>query len=291
MRKSTILRGVIATATVSASAIALVATSAPASAWYVDYSANAVCKDETAVINWSFKNTEPNQARLSMDVEIKDQQTGQKVTKTVAPGKSVSGTFTTNETKLDAGKVSFKMLWTDGRNGVDTRYSSYAMTDECYTPEQPAFNANVVCTVIDGSAVFTLNVNQTAGDVDGIFTPANGDTVSNGEPVEVLGVFNTSNTSEKITVKTASVEDCTPEVEEIEVCRDGETITINKDERLDTDTTVCPVEEVEEPKEEPKVLATVTELPKTGASAVVGILGSVFAGGSTLAHIVQRRKS
>jgi len=285
MNKSTILKSALIASVVSLSSFALLASPTPAGAWKIADHAGSACVEEKAVIDWYFKNTEPKGDKWSMEVTVSDEQTGETVTKTVAPGKHIKGTFSNNSTKLDGGTVVFDLTWTNGRNGVDQFTNTYPATPECYTPEQPAFNANVVCGLVDEKAVFTLRVNQTAGDVEGVFTPANGDTVVNGDELEVLGMFNTENTSEKIVVKTASVADCTPEVVEKEVCRDGEIITINENDKLSTDTDVCPV------VEEPEVLATVTELPKTGPGvAVAGLIGSVFAAGTAASHALQRRR-
>lgn len=82
---------------------------------------------------------------------------------------------------------------------------------------------------------------------------------------------------------------CEEPPREIEVCRDGKVITINEDERKDTDTEApCPTPE--EPKE-PEVLPAVTELPKTGAGSLA--TGAIIATGvlGTVAHAtVTRRK-
>lgn len=281
MNKS-IFKKFISTAVVAVVA-AVMLPAVSANAWSVNHSASAVCKDNQAVVNWRFKNTEPNQAKWYIDLEVTDAQTGGKTVKTVAPGESVNGSFTSVKTKLSNGKVYFKMLWTDGRGGIDTRSSSYSSTEECFVEEkqQPAFDANVVCTVVDEKALFSLKVTQTAGDVDGIFTPANGETLPNGNPVMVLGVFNYGNSVEKLTRTTAAVADCTPEEPKlIKVCRDGKIITISEDEKKSTDTNVCP-----------EVLSKVKELPKTGAVSILSIMGATFAGGTLFSQLRLRRKA
>jgi hypothetical protein len=255
------------------------------SAWSVNNHASSECKDEEAIINWVFKNKEPNQAKWSIDLEVSNTLTDTVIKKTVTPGQQVTGTFYTGQSKInESGKVSFKMLWTDGRNGVDTRQSNFHATEECVTPEEPAFNANVVCAVVDKKAIYTLRVVQTAGDVDGVFSPANGTQLPNVDAVEVLGIFESGDNVKKIVVTTEAATDCTPEEEkEIKVCRDGKIITINENDKRDSDTTVC--------KEEPKVLSEVTELPKTGAGSLIAVVGAVFAGGTTLSQIRLRRKN
>ncbi len=289
MKKSTIVSiFVVATAVLTSATFLL--TNAPAYAWAVNHSADAICKDNRAVVNWTFKNTEPNLAKYAITLEVTDAQTNGKTVESVAPGQSASGTFSSVKTKLSNGDVSFKMTWTDGRSGIDTRTSSYVATPECYVaPEQPAFDANVICTVIDNKATYRLRITQTAGSVDGIFTPANGDTISSGNAVTVLGIFNQNNSVEKIVVTTENVADCTPKIDEIEVCRGGKIVSIAKKDKRATDTEVCPIVKVE--KEKPTVLASATELPKTGAGSVVALVGATFTISSSLAYGYQKRKS
>lgn len=233
-----------------------------ASAWQVNYSAKSVCKDNSAVVNWTFTNTEPKGAQWSMNVEFSDVQTGGKAVKTVNPGETVNGSFTSAKTKLSNGSVTIKMLWTDGRSGVDTRTTAYQATPECYVKPfvVPTFKASVVCTVKDNKAVYTLNVSQTTGDAKLTFTPANGTTLPNGNVVEVTGSYMQDGASKTVTVKTEKVSDCTPEL----------------------------------PKapEQPKaaVQAAVTQLPNTGSGNIAGLIaGLTFVGAFVAAQIKMRR--
>lgn len=248
------------------SVVASVATlgiPATASAWMVNYSAKAECANNKAQVTWTFKNTEPNEAKWSMDVEISDAQTGSKTVKTVKSGETVTGSFSSDKTKLTNGNVVFKMLWTDGRSGVDTRTSGYSATSECFVKPyvEPKFEANVVCSVVDKKAVYKVNVKQTAGDDTLTFAPANGETIANGEPVAVTGTYTQDGTSKKITINTAKVADCTPATE-----------TPKK----------------EEPK--PQVATATTELPKTGTGSTAGIVGITFVMATALSQVVLRRK-
>ncbi len=296
------------------SAVAIVAAlPATANAWKVNHGAESMCKDNTGAVSWVFKNTEPNHTKWSMDVEITDAQTGGKIIKTVKSGDSVSGTFTSSKTKLSSGKVYFKMFWTDGRSGIDTRSSSYKATAECKPFVEPAFDANVICTVVDEKGIFTLNVRQTKGDGDMTFAPSNGTKMPNGDPVTVVGVYQKDGVTLKKTVKTQSASDCTPEVEEekIKVCRDGVVVEIYESEKRDSDTSLpCPIPEIEvcrdgkvitiaeddrkvtdtdAPCEEVK--GVVTELPNTGAGSIATILGSTFAIGTAFSQIKLRRNT
>ncbi len=269
--------GTFTAAFIAVIAATLLSTS-HASAWSVQHSAASECRDEEAVITWSFKNTEPNQAKWSIDLEVTNSENDLKITETVAPGETATGFFGTNETKIDAGKVTFTMLWTDGRRGVDVRTSSYAMTEECYVErEEPAFNAAIICEIVDAKAVFTLNIEQTAGETPGVFTPANGTVLENGNAVEVLGVFD--NGEVKITQTAQAAEDCTPEEETEKVCRDGKIVEIEKSDRKETDTDTCP-----------QVSSVVKELPKTGPASMIAAIAAVFATSVAGAQLHMRRK-
>ena len=243
----------LAVASAVVSAFAVAAMPATASAWKVNYNADSVCKDEKAVISWSFKNQEPNQAKWSIDLNVTDSQTGKSQSKTVKPGETVSGSIATDKTKLNTGQLSFKMTWTDGRNGIDTRTSSYKATDECYIPKvvEPDFEASVACKVVDGKAVYKLNVKQTAGDKTLTFTPKNDTTLNDGKAVQVVGM---DNQGKKIIKTTKAVADCTPE-------------------------------------KKPEVKATTTELPNTGAGSVAGLMGATLAGGTAIAQLRLRKKT
>ena len=276
------------------------------SAWEVNHSAHSKCVNEKAVINWSFKNEEPNQAKWSMDVLVTDSQSGASTTHTVAAGQTVTGTLDPNQTKIGSGYVSFKMTWTDGRSGVDTRKSNYNATEDCDPFEEPEFSAHTVCKVADGVGVFTLRVQQTGGDGPVTFDPSDGTVLPNGDPVTVTATYNDGTSTKTKSVRTTQTDDCTPPEEEIEVCRDGEVITIKESERLPSDTNPpCPEKEIEvcrdgemiTIKESEKkdsdtdacVKGETTELPNTGAGSVVGLLGATFAGGTAFAQYRMRR--
>lgn len=247
--------------------MAAVGTPATASAWMVNYSAKAECANNKAQVSWTFKNTEPNEAKWSMDIEVSDAQTGGKTTKTVKSGETVSGTFSSDKTKLANGNVVIKMLWTDGRNGIDTRTTAYSATNECFVKPyvEPKFEATVVCSVVDKKAVYKVNVKQTAGDDTLTFAPSNGETVTSGEPLVVTGTYSQSNEntiSKKITVTTAKVADCAP---------------------------ITEAPKKEEPK--PQTAAVTTQLPNTGAGSTAAIItASVFIAATTLSQVVLRRK-
>lgn len=244
--------------------IAAIGIPATASAWMVNYSAKAECANNKAQVSWTFKNTEPNQAQWSMDIEVSDAQTGGKTTKTVKPGETVSGTFSSDKTKLTNGNVVIKMLWTDGRNGIDTRTTAYQATDECYVKPyiEPTFEAKVVCTVVDKKAVYKVNVKQTAGDDTLSFVPSDGAVVTSGDAVTVTGTYAQNGASKKVTATTAKVADCTPAVE---------------------------TPKQEEPK--PQTASVTTTLPNTGAGTAVGIItAATFLAATTLSQVVLRRK-
>ncbi len=241
------------------SALALPITTV--SAWSVDHSAKSLCKDEEAVTTWSFTNTEPSDPKWSIDLTVTDVVSQNSITKTVVSGQTVSGGFTTKKSKIDAGEIEFKMLWTDGRQGVDIRKSAYEATDECKKPveepkDQPAFDAQIICRVVNNKAQFVLETKQTAGKKILITKPANGTVLSSGKAVTVTARYTDDAETVLVTKKTAEAKDCTPQT-------------------LSTNT------EKETPK--PAVL------PSTGAGSIATIIGAIFVAGTMMAHVVQRK--
>jgi hypothetical protein len=121
-------------------------------AWSIDSVASAACGDSgTSVITVNFTNSEPadNQS-LSMDVTAHDLQTDQTVNLgTIAPGGSKIAHIDTGLTSLDKGLVEFKLTWSDGHEGTDTRTATYEAVDACtnVTPT-PSIPACVVQTAV-----------------------------------------------------------------------------------------------------------------------------------------------
>jgi hypothetical protein len=194
----------------SAIVLALSATSG-AYAWQTKQSANAVCEGPNPVIRWEFKNKEPNKDKWSMDVVVKDSNTGKSQGPvTAAAGETISGSIDASGNTLASGHVTFDLTWTDGRHGKDSFKAKYSAV-EC----QP-------------------------------------------ETVEVCrdGKVVTINKDERLETDTEAP--C-PTEEKIEVCRDGKIIEINPDERLETDTDACVLAEEELPE----------QLPVTGPGAMI----------------------
>lgn len=101
---------------------------APAYAWATGQSAGSKCDGAKSVISWTFKNTEQDKAKWSMDVVVKDSGTNQSQGPfTVKGGQSTNGTFVVNGPVKD-GTITYELTWTDGRSGVDKRTSKYDST-------------------------------------------------------------------------------------------------------------------------------------------------------------------
>lgn len=122
----------------------------PATAWSTNQGSSSYCSDSnSAVIDWSFTNTEKNEPSLSMDVVVKDNQTGVTSDKVTVPGgQTAKGTIDTGESNLGAGTLTYTLTWTDGRSGIDTRTSSYDAT-ECTVPEKPIYECTALSVVRD----------------------------------------------------------------------------------------------------------------------------------------------
>lgn len=134
----------------------LVAMPQSAQAWKTEQSGNAECSGQnTVVLKWSFKNTEPNQPKWAMDVVARDTVSGKTSAKVTAnPGETVTGTIDTGMDSVGKGQIVLELTWTDGRQGVDTRKVNYDAT-----------TCKVVEVCRDGEIV-TVNVNDVK-DSDG----------------------------------------------------------------------------------------------------------------------------
>jgi len=142
-------------------------------AWQTNQSSSSYCSDaNSAVIGWSFTNTEPNTSGNSMDVIAKDNQSGTTSNKVTVPGgQTATGKLDTGKTTLGKGTITYTLTWTDGHSGVDTRTSSYDESD-CTPPVQPpVFTAKITCSAVDGKAIYRLIIDQTSG-VDATYSPA-----------------------------------------------------------------------------------------------------------------------
>jgi len=197
------------------------------------------------------------------------------------------------------------------RNGrvVTIKETDRDNTDTAAPCPAPEIHANLVCSLVDGEAEFTLKANKTSGDVAVEFTPASGTVMPNGSAVEVTASYNDGTGTKTVKTTAPSAADCTPE-EEIEVCRDGNVISILESDKKDSDTSVpCPTPEektievcrdgtIITIKESEKlasdtegcVESVVTELPNTGAGSVVGLIASTFVGGTAFAQVRLRRR-
>lgn len=112
-------------------------------AWQTSQSADSYCKDAHAYINASFSNTEQKQDKYSMDVYVKDIQTGKTTsTVTISPGKSHTWNINSGEDELSNGKVEFYLTWSEGHPGIDKRSANYASTGKCSPEPKPTSEPN-----------------------------------------------------------------------------------------------------------------------------------------------------
>lgn len=101
----------------------------PALAWATSQNAASKCEGANSVISWSFKNTESNQSKWSMNIVVKDSGTGQTQGPiTVKSGETATGKFAKNGA-VNGGTITYELTWTDGRSGVDKRTSKYDSTN------------------------------------------------------------------------------------------------------------------------------------------------------------------
>jgi hypothetical protein len=106
-------------------------------AWATDQSAATICPpDGSGVnINVTFSNTEPTRNSTSMDVTVKDRQTGKTVNLgSIQGGQTKSGVIATGKTTLSAGTVDFNLKWTDGHSGIDSKTATYKAVTNCNPP-------------------------------------------------------------------------------------------------------------------------------------------------------------
>lgn len=105
--------------------------------WITDQSAATSCpaNGSGAIITVSFTNAEPNRASMQMDVRATDRQTGKAVQMVaISGGETKTAQIQTGRPTLSAGTVDFKLLWTDGHSGTDTRTATYRAVGNCAPP-------------------------------------------------------------------------------------------------------------------------------------------------------------
>ncbi len=121
-------------------------------AWSIDSVASAACGDSgTSVITVNFTNSEQaGDQTLGMKVTAHDLQTDQTVDLgDIAPGESKIAHIDTGLTTLDKGLIEFKLLWSDGHAGTDTRTATYEAVDACTnTSPTPSIPACVIQTAV-----------------------------------------------------------------------------------------------------------------------------------------------
>ncbi len=108
--------------------------------WLTTQSASSACASDGsgALISASFTNTEPRSSSTSMDVAVKDQQTGKSIDMGSLPGGDTrTVTINTGKTSLSAGSVTFALSWTDGHSGTDTRTAGYNAVSNCISQPTP----------------------------------------------------------------------------------------------------------------------------------------------------------
>jgi hypothetical protein len=95
-------------------------------AWSTQQSVSAYCEYSVVKVAVSFKNTEPANSGLGMNVIATDVQTNKSVNLgTIAPGQTKEGTIDTQKTPVTNGTVKFDLTWSNGNSGVDSRIASY----------------------------------------------------------------------------------------------------------------------------------------------------------------------
>ena len=106
--------------------------------WKTDQSASTICADNATdgvIIKATFKNTEPDDPKLYMDVVVKDQQTGKQVDMgTVKGGQSKTVEIKTGKASLNSGSVTFYLEWTNAGSDTDSRTAKYNGTSNCNPP-------------------------------------------------------------------------------------------------------------------------------------------------------------
>lgn len=101
--------------------------STQSSAWYTDQSAQLGCLSSgNVVITVSFKNTEPINSNLSMNVIAKDLESNKSTNLgTIAPQQTKTGQIDTERTNMPSGNVEFFLTWTTAGSGTDKKYAPY----------------------------------------------------------------------------------------------------------------------------------------------------------------------
>jgi len=108
--------------------------------WLTTQSASSACAADGngALISASFTNTEPRSSSTSMDVTVKDQETGKSIDMGSLPGGDTrTVTINTGRSSLNASFVTFFLSWTDGHSGTDTRTGSYKAVSNCISQPTP----------------------------------------------------------------------------------------------------------------------------------------------------------
>lgn len=113
--------------------------------WTTNQSASTSCATDGggAVISVTFTNTEQRSSSTDMNVIAKDQQTGKSVNMgSIQGGDTKTDAIDTGRTSLNASSVTFKLSWTDGHSGTDSRTADYGEVNNCTpiptsTPQPP----------------------------------------------------------------------------------------------------------------------------------------------------------
>ncbi len=103
-------------------------------AWYTEQSASTMCSTDNgnAVIDVSFSNTETDK---DMNVKANDLQTGTFVDLgTIKAHNTKKAEIDTMKNSIKSGSVIFKLTWSDGSSGTDTRSATYPAVNNCPAP-------------------------------------------------------------------------------------------------------------------------------------------------------------
>ncbi len=109
--------------------------------WLTNQSASSSCPTtgSGAVISVTFSNTEPNKPNFAMTVVATDQQSSKSVNMgSIIGGQTKSNQIQTGKTTLNAGSVTFKLTWTDGHSGTDSRTATYKAVTNCNPTPTPS---------------------------------------------------------------------------------------------------------------------------------------------------------
>lgn len=139
--------------------------------WDTNQSATTTCPTNGSGVEISatFSNTEPNKSSLSMDVVVKDQQTGQSVNMgTIKGGETKKSIIQTGKTTLNSGSVTFTLKWTDGHSGVDTRTANYKAVSSCIPKPTPTIPQPTATQTPTGQPTPTPTICPTLGPVKNV---------------------------------------------------------------------------------------------------------------------------